>query len=214
MKKIPLSLLWGLISIIVTVILYFVILGNIFLELMCFVTLLGVVIAEAVTALIAYYSKIKPARVAAAGVAALMVPISIILSVVYIVNFPEGYATYVALYVAFYLVIGYFSYILFSHSTKNINFQNAKDNVLNMRKIVKCILADPAAEKYEKELETLEEKLHFSVDNVIVADDAKISEMLLKLKDNIASPDFDVEAAITELNKAIDTRNIMASRTV
>lgn len=213
MKKMPISLLCGFASIIVTTILYFIILGNIFLELICFITLLGVVFAECVTTALAFFSKGDPRKVAAAGISAIMIPLSVVLSAVYIVNFPDGYATYAAWYSVFFIIVMVIAVILFTKK-EDKSFQNAKNNMLYMRKIVKCIMIDPAAENYKNELRAIEEKLHFLNDTVIISDDEKILAMLNDLKDNIASPEFDVSASIEKLNKAIDTRKIMSSRNV
>lgn len=93
MKKTAVSLLLGIASIIVTILLYFLILGNVLLEIICFMTLIGVVVAEILTMLFAFFSKGSPRKVAAAVISGLMIPFSIILSIVYIVCFPEGYIT-------------------------------------------------------------------------------------------------------------------------
>ena len=142
-----------------------------------------------------------------------MIPLSVVLSIVYIVNFPDGYATYAAWYFVFFIIVMVIAVILFTKK-EDKSFQNAKGNMLYMRKIVKCIMIDPAAENYKNELRAIEEKLHFLNDTVIISDDEKILAMLNDLKDNIASPEFDVSASIEKLNKAIDTRKIMSSRNV
>ena len=85
---------------------------------------------------------------------------------------------------------------------------------MNMRKMVMVIMSDPAAKPYEKSLVALEEKLHFSNDNIITMQDTKISGMLSILQGNISNPDFDVPSYIADINKEIDTRNIMTSRNV
>ena len=90
MKKTPISILCGVAAILVTIILYFTIIGNIFAQIMCFVTLVGVVIAEAVATALAYYSQGEPRKVAATITAAFMVPVAVYLSVVYITKFPKG----------------------------------------------------------------------------------------------------------------------------
>ena len=83
-----------------------------------------------------------------------------------------------------------------------------------MRKMVKVIMSDPAAKPYENNLVALEEKLHFSNDNVTTAQDSQISYMLTTLERNISNASFDVPAYIAEINREIDTRNIMTSRNV
>lgn len=92
--------------------------------------------------------------------------------------------------------------------------QNAKSNLLGLRKIAKAVLVDPAAAQYAGRIRALEEKLHFSNDNVIAPEDENIRHMLLQLQSGIADPEFDCEKMLTDLEKAIDLRNISTSRTV
>lgn len=218
MKKMPISLLGGIVAIVVTIILYFTILGDAFLEAICLITLLGVVAAELVATALAYFADGKPRKVAAVTVSALMIPVSILLSVVYIVNFPEGYATYAAWYLVCFIIVGAIAAVLFffdsQKTAEDVALQNARANILNMRKIVKCIMIDPSAGEYKEKLNALEEKLHFSNNSVIVAQDQQIYTMLISLQKNISNPEFDSLALIRELDKAIDSRNIMVSRNV
>lgn len=112
MKKFPISLLCGAATIIVTILLYFVILNSIVWEAIHFITLVGVVIAEAITTAYAFLSKGDPRRVAATVVSALTVPMAILLSVVYIVSFPTGYVTYACLYLVGLIIANVISLIL------------------------------------------------------------------------------------------------------
>lgn len=218
MKKTPISILCGIATILLTVILYFIILGNIFAEIICFITLIGVILAEIVTTVLAYFAKDNPRRVAAAGLSALMIPVAIILSIVYILNFPNGYSTYLAWYFAAYIVIGIISVIIFNFDSKrdaqNQMLQDAKNNILNMRKIVKLIIAIPGTEQYKEKLNEIEEKLHFSNDSVISEYDEKISGMLTDLKQNITAPEYDTAKAITDICLAIDERNILINNNI
>ncbi len=218
MKKTPVSILCGIAAILLTVILYFVILGNAFVEVICFLTLIGVVFAEIVTTALACFAKDNPRRVAAAGMSALMIPVAIILSIVYIINFPYGYSTYLAWYFAAYIVIGIISVIILNFDSKrgaqNQMLQDAKNNILNMRKIVKLIMAIPGTEQYREKLNEIEEKLHFSNDSVISEYDEKISAMLTELKQNITTPEYDVVKAMTDICLVIDERNILINNNI
>ena len=216
MKKLPISIIGGLVSILVTVILYFTIIGNIFAEMICFVTLLGVILAEGVVTYLACKSKGDPRKFAAANIFAVMVPVAIVLSIVYIANFPEGYGSYLGWYFAIFAIIGLVAVIIgnYGNSPEKENLRKAKENMLYARKLVKCILLEANAEKYKKELNAIEEKLHFSNDAVITRDDADIQNMLKELQENISDEDFDAKALIEAIDKKIDTRNILAKRTV
>ncbi|MBQ4560955.1 MAG: hypothetical protein IJA55_01330 [Clostridia bacterium] len=212
MKKIPASILFGAAAVLATVILYFVILGNVFSEIICFITLMGVVFAEIVTTALAYFSKGEPRKVASAVAVSLMVPISLILSVVYIVNFPEGYGTYAGLYFVALIILSVIAAVIWNFSNNRIeennNFQNAKANMLNMRNMVKRIMLEPNAQGFKKELSDIEEKLHYSNDSVIKDADAMIFNMLVVLQNNINTEGFDVAAQIKAIAKEVDIRNI------
>ena len=219
MKKLPISIFVGVLLILITVILYFVIFGNnVFMRVMCLISLAGVVIAEAVTTALAYFSKGDPRRVAAAFISGAMVPVSLTLSLVYSFWFPLSYGYFLAFYIVCYLIVGIIVGSLWLFQSKradqDASFQNAKGQMLKLRKLVTCIMQDPAAEPYKKQLRALEEKLHFTNDGVIVAQDAEILTLLLELQENVSNPEFDVPAQIEKLNKLADVRTIMASRTV
>lgn len=218
MKKASFSLIGGIGAILVTVILYFVILGNVLLETICLITLLGVILAEAVTTILAYLAAGNPRKVTAAIVSAIMIPIAIILSVVYIIAFPFGYVTYISLYAVAFIIVMAITAILYSFSAKRDNandaLQNAKNNMLYMRKLIKLIKSNPAASQYEVKLNKLDEKLHYSNDAVITQQDEQITNMLVQLNSNISVPGFDVDSALTEIEKVIDARAILSGRTI
>lgn len=218
MKKFSTVLLCGLSAMALTVILYFTVLSNALLTAIHFIALIGILLAEGITTAYVYLFKGSPRRIAAAVISGLMIPFATILSVVYIVNFPEGYGTYIGWYCAGTVVVNLlaFVYIQFdsNRATENIPLQNAKSNMLTLRKLVMCIVADPAAKPYEDRLRKLEEKLHFSNDCVIATEDEKIRQLLLQLQDNIADPEFDCESALQKLELTIDQRKIMANRNI
>ncbi len=216
MKKIPAVVVCGLAAMLLTVVLYFVILNNVILETIHFIALLAILLAECVTTGYAWAANGSPRKVASAVVSGMMIPYAVVLSVVYIVNFPSGYATYIGWYCAGMVAINLLAFIFTrfdaNKSEENDRFQAAKNNMLGLRKIVKCIMADEAAKPYEQQLRALEEKLHFSNDNVIAAEDEDIRQLLQQLQGNVADPEFDSEQMIKKIEKAIDVRNIMTSR--
>ena len=155
MKKTSISIICGLASIIATIILYATILGNIFLQVIYFITLLGVLCAEAITMILACLSNGRPRKVAGVLVSAMMIPVSVILSLVYIVNFPTMCAAYVGVYCTCYIVVGVIIFVLFNFdenkAKQNDNFQEARRRMLKLRRIVKCIMLEPEAQKYKNE---------------------------------------------------------------
>lgn len=216
MKRFPAVLLCGIAAMLLTVVLYFTILGNVLLEAIHFVALVAILLAEGITTAYAYAAKGSPRKVAATVVSSFMIPYALILSVVYIVNFPTGYGTYLGLYFAGTVIINVIAFILMSFDARKNDedhrMQEAKNNMLGLRKIVKCILADPAAQPYAAQLRALEEKLHFSNDNVLATEDENIRLLLLQLQTNISDPQFDSEQMLVEIGKAIAIRNATASK--
>lgn len=215
MKKIPLSLLCGICAIVATVVMYFVILNNVVLEAIHFISLLAIVFAEALTTFYAWLAKGSPRKVAAAIVSAVMIPYSLVLSFVYIVSFPNGYSTYTGLYIAGMVVVNAIALILcFFDSGKKAEddqLQAAKENILMLRKMVKCVMADEAAKPYEAQLRSLEERLHFTNDCVIVPEDEQIRQMLAELQQNTADPDFDVAGQIARIDALVKKRTVMTA---
>lgn len=218
MKKPPISILFGAAAMLLTVILYFTILGNIFAQMICFVTLVGLLVAEATATFMAYLSKGEPRKVGATITICFMVPVAIVLSVVYITNFPNGYGTYLGWYFAAYVVLGVIAAILWNFSgnreSDNAALQSAKANMLNLRKLVKCVMLKPGADKFKKELNAIEEALHFSNDSVITEADARIYQMLIDLDNNIDSEDFDAAAHIAAISNEIARRTIFTKNTI
>ena len=218
MRRFPAVLLVGIAVMVLTIVLYFTILGNALLEAIHFIALVAILLSEGITTAYACVVKGSPRKFAAVLVSGVMIPFAIVLSMVYIVNFPKGYGTYLGWYFAGHLVTNILAFILlrFDAGKKegNQNLQNAKSNMLGLRKLVKCILADPAAQPFAARLNALEEKLHFSNDGVIEAGDENIRLLLLQLQENIADPEFDTEQMLTKLEKAVDVRSIMTSRNV
>lgn len=218
MKKVSAVLLCGLAAMVLTIVLYFTILGNVVLTAIHFISLIAILLAEVVTTGYVYFAKGSPRRIAAAVVSGFMIPFAAILSVVYIASFPKGYGTYIGWYCAGMLVVNLLGFILIrfdsNKSDENTNLQNAKSNMLSLRKLVMCILADSAAKPYEDKLRSLEEKLHFSNDCIIAAEDEDIRLLLLQLQENIADPEFDCEQMLQKIEKIIDQRKIMTGHNV
>lgn len=218
MKKAPISILCGIAAILVTIISYFVIIGNIFSQIICFITLVGVVITEAIITALAYYSKGEPRKVAATIISSFMIPVSIVLSILYIVKFPKGYGSYLGWYFSAVAIILVIVAIIWkfadNRNDDNAELQNAKENMLELRKLVKCIMLKQNAENLKKELEQIEEKLHFSNDAVIVEADAKIRQMLIELENSIDEKDFNAAEFIHTISSEIDRRNIFAKNTI
>ena len=218
MKKMPISILCGIVAIFVTIISYFTIIGNIFTQIICFITLVGVVIAEAVVTILAYLSKGEPRKVAATILTSVMVPISIFFSLVYITNFPKGYGTYLGCYLSAFAVILVISSIIWkfadNRTNDNAELQKAKSNMLELRKLVKCVSLKENARKFKKELDVIEEKLHFSNDAVISEMDINIRQMLIELDDNIDNEGFDSAEQIKKISSEIDRRNVFTKNTI
>ena len=86
--------------------------------------------------------------------------------------------------------------------------------MLELRKIVKCIMLQANSDKFSKELEELEEKLHFSNDAVVCEDDVVIRQMLLDLENGISDESYDAEGQIKAISLKIDRRNVLTKNTI
>lgn len=218
MKKIPLSLICGFAAMITTIVLYFVILSNAILGIIHLVSLVAILLAEGVTTFYAWLAKGSPRKVAAAVVSAAMIPYSLILSFVYIVDFPDGYGTYLGLYIAAMVIVNTVALILFffdsSKNEETVRLQAAKENMQMLCKLIRCVMADEAAKPYEAQLRELEEKLRFSNDCVIAPEDSEIRLMLIQLQQNLADPDFDTKGQLSRLEAIIRRRAVMSAGNV
>ena len=216
MKRFPISLICGISVIVVTILLYFTILGNVILEAIHFIALVAIVLAEVVTTAYAAFANGSPRKVAAAVVSAVMIPAAVTLSAVYIVSFPSGYGAYLGWYFAGMFVVNAIALILVhfdsNKTEEDDSLQAAKENMLNMRKLVKCVMQDQAAKPYLTRLRGIEEALHFSNDNVIVAADAEIQNMILLVQEYIADENYDIPGLLDKIENAVKTRTIMTSR--
>ena len=96
----------------------------------------------------------------------------------------------------------------------NEKLQNAKANMLTLRKLVKCVMMKETAENFKKELDEIDEKLHFSNDNVIMEMDANIRQMIIELENNIDNENFNSEEQIKAISSEIDRRNVFAKNII
>ncbi len=215
MKKLPVALITGIAAIAVTAILFFTLLSDTKLGAIHFMSLGGIILAELVTMTYAMCSKGDPRRVAAATVSVVMIPVALVLGIVYMSEYPKEYGTFCGWYFAAAILVNAVSLVLFFMNTKqDVRLENAKANMLNLRKLVKCVMMEPAAQPYNARLRALEEKLHFSNDTVTIPEDATIRQLLIQLQNQIGSADCDVEDLLTKLEKAVQIRSIMTSRNV
>ena len=216
-KGIPV-LICGLATILVTVILYLAIIGTGVWGVIHFVTLFAVVVAEMVTTAYAYFSMGSVTKTAAAIFSGIMIPYSVIMSVVYIINFPFGYGKYLGWYFAGTIAANAVCLVLICFGSRKKKeseaFKETKSNMLMLRKLTKSITVLPEAQKYQKELYAIEEKLHFSNDCVICDEDEQIRLLLLQLKEKIQNSDPECKELIDKINLAADQRHIMSSTTV
>ena len=218
MKKLPISLVCGVSAMLITILIYGLLLRNGFLQAICMITLLGVLVAEGLTTLLAYLAKGQPRRVAAAVLSLFMTPYAIVLSSVYITRFPNGYGAYAGWYFVGLLIVGGISGILYifndRKTAENDSLQNAKEHMISLRKLVMCIKAHPAAAAHQKEWAAVEEKLHFTNDSVIVSQDAIIESMLNELLNQLNTSEVDIPVALEKINQVIDTRIILTKNTI
>lgn len=199
-----------------TILLYFAVLSNAVLAAIHFISLVAIVLAELITAGYICFLRTNPRSLGAAVVSGLMIPAAMVLSGVYIVNFPTGYGSYLSLYFVGLLITNAIACILLHfdgrRAAENEVLQDARGQMLNLRKLVKSILADPAAAPYADRLRAIEEDLHYSNSSVIAEEDRQIHQLLLQLRDDPASSEGD--RLLSELELAVKRRAVSTSTTV
>lgn len=218
MKKIPAALIVGLAVIAVTLLLFFAILSESSIETMHILGICAIVLAEAVSTAYACFAKGNPRRVAAVVISAITIPVAVYMTVLFCANFYDKYLVFVLLFCVALIAANAVAYLLLNFDSaakkENQELQDAKGNMMMLRKLVKCVMADPAAAPYEARLMALEDDLRFSGDNVIASNDGSIRQMLLQLQEGIADPAFETEAHLEKLEKAVQMRKILASKTI
>lgn len=214
MKKFPISLLCGIAAIVLAVILFFAILGNVVLQAIHFLSLIAVIVAIAQTTIYAMLAKGDPSRVAAAVISSVMIPAAVALSVVYISAFPFGYGAYLLWYFSGMVVVNGIALVLIrfrAHKTEeNMSVQAAKENMQYLCKQIRIILTEDHAQAYADRLSAVEETLRFSNDAVIVPEDTQISGLLDRLRSSVAEGAEDTQELLSALEKTAKQRVIAA----
>ncbi len=86
--------------------------------------------------------------------------------------------------------------------------------MLNLRKVVKIIAADPTFTKYSDKLNKIEDELHFSNDSVIMPQDNEIYNRLTSVKNLSGNQDINIDSELEIISKLINERNIISKKTV
>lgn len=218
MKKFPNALIGGIALIAVTLLLFFtlVTVTDTTLEAIHIVGLSFILVSEGITTAYACFAMGSPRRKAAVLLSAVMIPGSVFMTFVYSVLFPDSITAFVLLHCVGFILTNLAAFYLMSFdavsSKDNQQLQDAKGNMLMLRKMVKVVMAEPAAAPYEARLMALEEELHFSNDSVISPNDGNIRQMLLQLQQGVADPTYDVEGQLAQIEKAVQTRKILTAK--
>jgi len=89
--------------------------------------------------------------------------------------------------------------------------QAVRGNVTILRKLVQCVMLEPAAKPYEMRLRKIDDDLHFAIGSSYVAEDENIRTMLIQLQTGINAPAEQVEAQLAAIERAVQRRAIMNS---
>jgi len=215
MKKIANALLYSVVAIAVTIILFFTILIDVDKETMHYMALGGVVLAELITAAYAVYSQGNPRRVAAMTLSVAMIPVAFVLGLIYVLEFEDEVASFVGWYSALTLVanVTALALLLFdgARQKEDARVQAVRGNVTILRKLVQCVMLEPAAKPYEMRLRKIDDDLHFAIGSSYVAEDENIRTMLIQLQTGINAPAEQVEAQLAAIERAVQRRAIMNS---
>lgn len=215
MKKLPVAAVCGISLMVVTILLYFAFLSNILLQAIHVICLFAILLSEGITTGYACFIHGNPRKLAATVISAGMIPVSVILSFIYVVNFPLGYFTYMGLFLAATLVVNTIAFIVLRFNEhkeiEHASFQDAKAFNMKLRKLVQCIMAEPAAADLRDRLRALEEDLHFCDNSKIYEADQDLYQLLLTLQQNIADPDFSATETLASIEQTLRSRNVTAA---
>ena len=213
MRKFPVSLLYSLVAVAVTLIAFFLVLVDVDKVAMHYLTLGGVVLAELITAAYAVMSQGKPRAVAATTVSVIMIPLALVLGVIYVANFEDEIGTFLGWYAVLTLLVNVTALALLlvdsAKSQEAAQTQIARDNREVLRKLLQCVLLEPGAKFYQARLRAMDDQLHFTLGNRYTAEDETIRQMLIQLQTGINGPAQQVEAQLAALEKVIQRRALM-----
>lgn len=91
--------------------------------------------------------------------------------------------------------------------TKNVAFQNAKNNTMAIRALVNRMMYSKEGLPYQELLQQLDEDLRFMDDSQIDAMDAEIHNQICILGNHLSAPDYDVNDAVANIRNLIKQRN-------
>ncbi len=210
MKK-YISLIIGGISVIATVTVYLLALQNFFKYPMCWIALLFIVVSEIATSVLFHVCNGSPAKVACGIVALGQTVATIVLSLIFINILIFNYTTFIICYLMLFVIAAVICIILLNFDAnrlqKNIEFKQAKNNIIQCRSIVNAMINSDASADWKKELEALDENLRFCDDSSFGSQDGFIYQNLQSLAANIKTEGFDVKGLVNYINDLIAQRN-------
>lgn len=177
---------------------------------MCWICFGVILVLELVTTAL-FASAGDDPRMVARGTAFLLETVAVILiSVVYILFFPDSYYGYGIFVVSLTALSAVAAVILtrsYASTTRaQAQVQNAKGNMRRCRSVVNLMLTTPGAEQYRGQLQALDEQMRFSNDSVITEVDDAIFAQLCALADGIRDGQEDVASLIRQIQGLLERR--------
>lgn len=212
MKKAPVALLYSVVAVAVTVILFFLILIDVEKETMHYMALGGVVLAELITAAYAVCTGDNPRKAAATTVSVAMIPVALVLGILFVAAFEDEIGTFIGWYFVLTLIVNVTALALLfldaGSKRESAQQQTVRDHTAILRKLLQCVMLEPGAKFYQARLRALDDQLHFTLGSY-TGEDENIRVMLLQLQTGINGPAEQVDAQLSALERAVQRRAIM-----
>lgn len=208
MNKSKYGFISGILVIVTTIILYTLLVENFFKIPMAYITLVSVLVSEAIATVALFFANGYKSTIIASvfGAHALVL---IVISIFYINIFPFAFIGFSVVYLLSLVaaILPILWILQLRPSSKE--FQNAKINMSKIRALVNSMINSDVCKAYREELKKLDENLRFSDDSVVDEMDKEIEAKITMLSERVSDPDFDVLNAISDINNVIKQRNFV-----
>ena len=152
---------------------------------MCWYTLAIIMLSEGFLSAFWISFKRVPERFAAFLVSATQTLANLLVSIIFLLVFPESYIGYTVFVILSILALFVLAFFLLNNSKEAQKMESSKDFFFKCRLAVNALANSPNGESYRAELLKLEENLRFCNDGLVIDGDHQIYESICELKTKI-----------------------------
>ena len=214
MNKNKYGLMAGILAVITTVLLYVLLVDNLFKIPMAYITLCAVLISELIATAAFVVIKNSYKRIAVVSVFGAQAVLLLVASILFVNIFVFAYVSFTVLFMLSFVAAIFLLLFVFKFrneaDVQQTEFKSAKINMVTIRAMVNELIHSEKGVLYKKELLALDENLRFSDDSVQIEMDQDIKQKVAYLAENMGAPDFDAIHTISEINNMIKQRNFIA----